>query len=147
MHRLRRTHAIRRRSVDCGACAPLELGGAAERRDVSAGRRPYRWPPPPDIVRQRADQRFYIARREWPAIYVLLPDDVEQLQTGSGDRLTWGPARDPLALARAMALDLCQVRAPEGVVTSLARESVSRLPAAGFVIEGYELLRWVLPRG
>jgi len=133
--------------VGCGARAPFELGGAAGRRGVSAGRPPSGWPPPPDVVRQRADQRFYIARREWLAIYVLLPDDVEQLQTGLGDRLTWGPARDPLAIARAMAFDLCQVRAPEGIVGSVARESVSRLPAAGFAIEGYELLRWVLPRG
>ncbi len=147
MHRLRRIHAIRRRSVGCDARAPLELGGAAERRAVSAGRAPYGWPPSPDMVRQRADQRFYIARREWPAIYVLLPDDVEQLQTGSGDRLTWGPARDPLAIARAMAFDLCQVPAPQGIVASLARESVSRLPTAGFAIEGDELLRWVLPHG
>lgn len=146
MHRLRRSHAVRRRSVGCGERA-LELGGTPERRDVSAGRPPYSWPPPLDIVQQRADQRFYIARREWPAIYVLLPDVVERLQTGSGDRLTWGPARDPLAIARAMAFDLCQVRAPERIVASLARESVSRLPMVGFAIEGYELLRWVLPRG
>lgn len=110
------------------------------------GPRSCNWPPPTELVRRRAEDRFYVARREWPAIYVLLADDAARIATASSDRLEWGPGRDARALAGALLLDLCRVGAPERVIDALAGELLSRLPAEGFVIEADELLRWVLPR-
>jgi hypothetical protein len=102
-----------------------------------------RWPPPLQDVRRRAADRIYVARREWPAVYVASPDDVERIAVRGRALPDWGTEQGARALAGALVLDLCHIAAPESVTSAVANELVRGLPAQGFQIDADELLPWL----